>query len=56
MDGMLSQEEIDALTGAASTMTAAPSSTMTLTDAERDAIGESPILTWEPQQQPCRPC
>lgn len=36
MDGMLSQEEIDALTGAASTMTAAPS----LTDAERDAIGE----------------
>lgn len=41
MDGMLSQEEIDALTGAASTMTAAaPSSTMTLTDAERDAIGE----------------
>ena len=42
MDGMLSQEEIDALTGAASTMTAAtPSSTMTLTDEERDAIGES---------------
>lgn len=40
MDGMLSQEEIDALTGAASTKTAAPSSTMTLTDAERDAIGE----------------
>ena len=40
MDGMLSQEEIGALTGAASTMTAAPSSTMTLTDAERDAIGE----------------
>lgn len=40
MDGMLSQEEIDALTGAASTMTADPSSTMTLTDAERDAIGE----------------
>ncbi len=41
MDGMLSQEEIDALTGAAGTMTAAtPSSTMTLTDAERDAIGE----------------
>lgn len=41
MDGMLSQKEIDALTGAASTMTAAtPSSTMTLTDAERDAIGE----------------
>lgn len=40
MDGMLSQEEIDAFTGAASTMTAAPSSTMTLTDAERDAIGE----------------
>ena len=41
MDGMLSQEEIDALTGAASTMTAAaPSSSMTLTDAERDAIGE----------------
>ena len=41
MDGMVSQEEIDALTGAASTMTAAtPSSTMTLTDAERDAIGE----------------
>lgn len=40
MDGMLSQEEIDALTGVASTMTAAPSSTMTLTDAERDAIGE----------------
>lgn len=41
MDGMLSQEEIDALTGAASTMTAAaPSSAMSLTDAERDAIGE----------------
>lgn len=41
MDGMLSQEEIDALTGAASTMTAAaPSSSMSLTDAERDAIGE----------------
>lgn len=41
MDGMLSQEEIDAMTGAAGTMTAAtPSSTMTLTDAERDAIGE----------------
>ena len=41
MDGMLSQEEIDALTGAAGTMTAAaPSSSMTLTDAERDAIGE----------------
>ena len=38
MDGMLSQEEIDALTGAAgaATTTAAPT-TMTLTDAERDA-------------------
>ncbi len=42
MDGMLSQEEIDALTGAAgaATTTAAPTSTMTLTDAERDAVGE----------------
>ena len=41
MDGMLSQEEIDALTGAAgtATTTAAPT-TMTLTDAERDAVGE----------------
>ena len=41
MDGMLSQEEIDALTGAAgaTTTTAAPT-TMTLTDAERDAVGE----------------
>ncbi len=39
MDGMLSQEEIDALTGAGSAAaTAAP--TMTLTDAERDAVGE----------------
>ena len=42
MDGMLSQEEINALTGAAgaATTTAAPTSTMTLTDAERDAVGE----------------
>lgn len=41
MDGMLSQEEIDALTGAAgaATTTAAPT-TMTLADAERDAVGE----------------
>ena len=41
MDGMLSQEEIDALTGAAgaATTTSAPT-TMTLTDAERDAVGE----------------
>ena len=41
MDGMLSQEEIDALTGAAgaATTTTAPT-TMTLTDAERDAVGE----------------
>ena len=41
MDGMLSQEEIDALTGAAgaATTTVAPT-TMTLTDAERDAVGE----------------
>ena len=41
MDGMLSQEEIDALTGAAgaATTTAAPT-TMTLTDVERDAVGE----------------
>lgn len=41
MDGMLSQEEIDALTGAAgaATTTAEPT-TMTLTDAERDAVGE----------------
>ncbi|CDE69112.1 cheC inhibitor of MCP methylation / FliN fusion protein [Clostridium sp. CAG:277] len=41
MDGMLSQEEIDALTGAAgaATTTAAPT-TMTLTDAEREAVGE----------------
>ena len=41
MDGMLSQEEIDALTGAAgaATTTAAPT-TMTLSDAERDAVGE----------------
>ncbi len=39
MDGMLSQEEIDALTGAGSAAaTAAP--TMTLTNAERDAVGE----------------
>lgn len=39
MDGMLSQEEIDALTGAGSTATvAAPGEK--LTDAERDAVGE----------------
>ena len=38
MDGMLSQEEIDALTGGGATATAATS--MTLTDAERDAVGE----------------
>lgn len=41
MDGMLSQEEIDALTGGgAATATAATASSMTLTDAERDAVGE----------------
>ena len=41
MDGMLSQEEIDALTGTAGAAptTSAPT-TMTLTDAERDAVGE----------------
>ncbi len=40
MDGMLSQEEIDALTGAAGTATTTAPTTMTLTDAERDAVGE----------------
>lgn len=39
MDGMLSQEEIDALTGAGSAAATA-ATTMTLTDAERDAVGE----------------
>lgn len=36
MDGMLSQEEIDALTGGGST----PSNSDRLTDAEKDAVGE----------------
>lgn len=41
MDGMLSQEEIDALTGGASVSSASVTeSTKTLTDAERDAVGE----------------
>jgi flagellar motor switch protein FliN/FliY len=43
MDGMLSQEEIDALTGGSSTATAEPEPTgfsESLTDAERDAVGE----------------
>ena len=40
MDGMLSQEEIDALTGAAGAATTTAPTTMTLTDAERDAVGE----------------
>lgn len=40
MDGMLSQEEIDALTGAAGAATTVAPTTMTLTDAERDAVGE----------------
>lgn len=39
MDGMLSQEEIDALTGPGNTATATATSE-TLTDAERDAVGE----------------
>lgn len=39
MDGMLSQEEIDALTGGSSA-SAAESGEETLTDAERDAVGE----------------
>lgn len=39
MDGMLSQEEIDALTGG-SPDTAAETGEETLTDAERDAVGE----------------
>lgn len=40
MDGMLSQEEIDALTGAVGAATTTAPTTMTLTDAERDAVGE----------------
>ena len=41
MDGMLSQEEIDALTGANNSSTEVPSSGMdTLTAAEQDAVGE----------------
>ena len=42
MDGMLSQEEIDALTGGGSTAASSESDTVkqTLTDAERDAVGE----------------
>ncbi len=39
MDGMLSQEEIDALTGDSSS-TAAEAGEESLTDAERDAVGE----------------
>ena len=39
MDGMLSQEEIDALTGGSSA-TEADTGEETLTDAERDAVGE----------------
>lgn len=41
MDGMLSQEEIDALTGGGdATATATAATTETLTDSERDAVGE----------------
>lgn len=40
MDGMLSQEEIDALTGGGSTSTVHVPTGETLTDAERDAVGE----------------
>ena len=40
MDGMLSQEEIDALTGGGSTSTVDVPTGETLTDAERDAVGE----------------
>lgn len=39
MDGMLSQEEIDALTGGNDT-SSAPTGGETLTDSERDAVGE----------------
>lgn len=39
MDGMLSQEEIDALTGSENN-TASSATVETLTDAERDAVGE----------------
>ncbi len=40
MDGMLSQEEIDALSGNANTSSAVASGEQTLTPAEKDAIGE----------------
>lgn len=40
MDGMLSQEEIDALTGGNSSPAESASADQSLTDAERDAVGE----------------
>lgn len=40
MDGMLSQEEIDALTGGSGNTATAAVTSETLTDAERDAVGE----------------
>lgn len=40
MDGMLSQEEIDALTGGGDTETNTASQEGSLTEAERDAVGE----------------
>ena len=55
MDGMLSQEEINALlgnmnTGSSSTQT---SNDAILSDEEKDAIGESPIFVWVRRQQRC---
>ena len=40
MDGMLSQEEIDALTGGGGAATKTAYAGETLSDAERDAVGE----------------
>lgn len=55
MDGMLSQEEINALlgnmnTGSSSTQT---SNDAILSDEEKDAIGEISIFVWVRRQQRC---
>ena len=44
MDGMLSQEEIDALTGGGGAATKTAYAGETLSDAERDAVGEIAII------------
>ena len=54
MDGMLSQEEINALLGGAdagsgSEDTASANSDVMLSPEESDALGESPTSVWEPQ-------